>query len=108
MCTSRSCKGTSEWLGSEPNGGFEFYGSDYFEQLYEYAVELIKKGWPTSTTRREQMREYRGTTLGKPSRPPLPRPHAEENLDLFERMRAASSPTAKKCCAPRSTWPSRT
>jgi len=75
------------WLGFDW-GDREYYTSDYYGQLYEWAVQLIKKGKAyVDDLTAEQIREYRGTltTPGKES------PHrdrsAEENLDLFERMR---------------------
>ena len=77
------------WLGADPNGGI-FYGSDYFDQCYEYAEKLIKEGKAyVDDLSREEMREYRGADAGKPSRPAPYRDRTpEENLDLFRRMRA--------------------
>ena len=55
-----------EWLGATPNGGI-FYGSDYFEKDYEYAVELIKKGLAyVCDLTPEEAKEYRGD-IGKPA-----------------------------------------
>lgn len=75
------------WLGF---GDYELhFSSDYFEQLYEWAVQLIKKGKAyVDELNEEQIREYRGsvTEAGKPS-PFRDRP-IEENLDVFARMRA--------------------
>jgi glutaminyl-tRNA synthetase len=75
------------WLGFRWNG--LFYASDYFEQLYQFAVELIRrdKAYVDSLTA-DQIREYRGT-LTEPGRnsPYRDRP-IEESLDLFARMRA--------------------
>ncbi|TKB87690.1 MAG: glutamine--tRNA ligase/YqeY domain fusion protein [Nitrospira sp.] len=80
------------WLGFDWHGK-KFYASDYFEQLYEFAVALIKKGaaYVDSLTA-DQMREYRGTLTepGKDS-PYRTRP-VDENLDLFRRMRAGEFP----------------
>ncbi|MEW6053858.1 MAG: glutamine--tRNA ligase/YqeY domain fusion protein [Nitrospirota bacterium] len=76
------------WLGFDW-GERIYYASDYFEQLYEYAVQLIKKGRAyVCDLTPEQMRDYRGT-LTEPGResPYRYRP-IEENLDLFARMRA--------------------
>ena len=72
-----------------PNGGI-FYGSDYFDQCYEYAEKLIKEGKAyVDDLTREEMQEYRGSDAGKPSRPSPYRDRTpEENLDLFRRMRA--------------------
>ncbi len=75
-----------KWLGCEPNGGI-FYGSDYFEKCYEFAVQLIKEGKAyVCDLTAEEMREYRGslTVAGKNS--PYRDRTVEENLDLFERM----------------------
>ena len=75
------------WLGFDWEGR-EFYASDYFEQLYNYAVELIRQGKAfVDDLTLEQMREYRGTLTeaGRES-PNRDRP-IEANLDLFERMR---------------------
>ena len=76
------------WLGFDW-GEHEFYASDYFEQLYEYAVQLIKAGKAyVCDLDAEQMREYRGT-LTEPGKPSPGRSRSvEENLDLFGRMRA--------------------
>jgi glutaminyl-tRNA synthetase len=80
------------WLGFDWEDR-EFYASDYFEQLYEFAVKLIKKGKAyVDDLSADEIREYRGTltTPGKES------PHrnrtVEENLDLFERMRKGEFP----------------
>ena len=76
-----------KWLGCEPNGGI-FYGSDYFEKCYEFAVQLIKEGKAyVCDLTAEEMREYRGslTVAGKNS--PYRDRTVEENLDLFERMK---------------------
>ncbi|MBF0376842.1 MAG: glutamine--tRNA ligase/YqeY domain fusion protein [Desulfamplus sp.] len=76
-----------KWLGFDW-GEKIYYASDYFDKLYEFAVELIKQGkaYVCSLTG-EQMREYRGTLTepGKES-PDRSRP-IDENLDLFERMK---------------------
>jgi glutaminyl-tRNA synthetase len=80
------------WLGFDW-GGREFYASDYFEPLYEMAITLIKKGKAyVDELSAEEMREYRGTLTepGKDS-PWRDRP-IEENLDLFQRMRAGEFP----------------
>lgn len=76
------------WLGFQWDGAVR-YSSDYFEQLYDYAVELINKGLAyVCFLNAEQMREYRGnlTQPGKfsPTRDTSP----AENLALFEKMRA--------------------
>ena len=75
------------WMGFDWQDR-EYYASDYFEQLYEYAVDLIRQGKAfVDDLSLDEMREYRGT-LKEPGResPNRNRPVAE-NLDLFERMR---------------------
>ena len=82
-----SIKEDIKWLGFDWAG--EYYASDYFEQLYEWAKVLIKKGLAyVDDQTQEQIRENRGTVTvpGTPS--PWRDRSVEENLDLFERMRA--------------------
>jgi len=76
------------WLGFQWNGEVR-WASDYFEQLYQFAVELIQKGLAyVDDLTPEQMREYRGTlTLAGKNSPYRDRSEAE-NLELFARMRA--------------------
>ena len=76
------------WLGFDWEDRL-FYASDYFGQLYEYAVQLIKKGKAyVCDLSADEIREYRGT-LTKPGKNSPHRDRSvEENLDLFERMRA--------------------
>ena len=85
------------WLGAEPTGGID-YGSDYFDQCYEYAEQLIREGKAyVDDLTREQMQEYRGNDAGKPSRPSPYRDRTpEENLDLFRRMRAGEFADGEK------------
>jgi glutaminyl-tRNA synthetase len=82
-----SIKNDVSWLGFDWSGEV-CYSSNYFDKLYEYAVELINKGLAyVEELSPEQIREYRGTLTapGKPS-PYRDRP-VEENLALFEKMR---------------------
>jgi glutaminyl-tRNA synthetase len=82
------------WLGFAWTG--EFYASDYFGRLYEYARHLIQKGLAYVCPLDEQeMRAYRGTVTeaGRPS--PGRDRSVEENLDLFARMRAGEFPDGK-------------
>ena len=75
------------WLGAEPTGGI-FYGSDYFDKCYEYAVKLIKEGKAyVCDLSAEEMREYRGTLTEPGKDSPYRNRSVEENLDLFRRMR---------------------
>ncbi len=83
-----SIKEDVRWLGFDW-GDRLYYASFYFEKLYEYAVELIKKGKAyVCDLSAEEIKDYRGT-LNRPGRNSPYRPRlVEENLDLFERMRA--------------------
>ncbi len=75
-----------KWLGFDWEDRF-YYASDYFEQMYGYAVELIKKGLAyVCELNGEQMREYRGD-LNTPAKSPYRDRPVEESLDLFKRMR---------------------
>ena len=75
------------WLGFDWGDRF-YYGSDYFEKDYEYAVELIKKGLAyVCELTPEQFKEYRGD-LNTPAKSPYRDRPIEESLDLFARMRA--------------------
>ena len=76
------------WLGYEW-GERLFYASDYFEQLYDYAVQLIKAGKAyVCDLSPEETRKYRGTLTEAGKDSPYRARSVEENLDLFERMRA--------------------
>jgi glutaminyl-tRNA synthetase len=76
------------WLGFDW-GDRLYFGSDYFEQMYEYAVQLIKAGKAyVCDLSTDRMREYRGTLTQPGQNCPYRDRSVEENLDLFERMRA--------------------
>lgn len=76
-----------KWLGADWEGRL-FFASDYFDQMYECAVELIKKGKAyVSDLSAEQIREYRGTLTEPGKEDPYSGRSAEENLKLFEEMR---------------------
>jgi glutaminyl-tRNA synthetase len=82
------------WLGFDWDDRF-FYGSDYFEKTYELAIGLIKKGLAyVCELTPEQFREYRGD-VNTPARSPWRDRPMEENLDLFQRMRAGEFPEGK-------------
>jgi len=84
------------WLGFDW-GDRLFYASDYFEQLYEYAVQLIKKGKAyVCDLSSEEIREYRGTLTEPGKDSPYRNRSVEENLDLFERMRAGEFPDGSR------------
>jgi glutaminyl-tRNA synthetase len=80
------------WLGFDW-GPRVFYASDYFDQLYEWAVYLVRQGKAyVDSLSAEEIREYRGT-LTEPGRPsPYRDRSVEENLDLLERMRRGEFP----------------
>ena len=75
------------WLGFHWDG--HFFASDYFEQLYDFAVTLIKKGLAyVDSLTDEEIREYRGNYYKKGRPSPYRDRSVDENLDLFARMRA--------------------
>ena len=75
------------WLGFEWTGDVK-YTSDYFDQLYDYAIELINKGKAfVCSLSAEEIREARGTLTEPGKDSPYRKRSVEENLDLFERMR---------------------
>ena len=75
------------WLGAEPTGGI-YYGSDYFDKCYEFAIKLIKEGKAyVDDLSADEMREYRGTLTEPGKESPYRNRSVEENLDLFERMK---------------------
>ena len=85
-----------KWLGCEPSGGI-FYGSDYFDKCYEYAVQLIKDGKAyVCDLSADEMREYRGTLTEPGKNSPYRDRSVEENLDLFERMKNGEFPDGAK------------
>ncbi len=91
-----SIKEDVAWLGANWEDRL-FFASDYFEQMYEYAVQLIKKGKAyVCDLTADQIRETRGTPTepGKPS--PWRDRSVEENLDLFQRMRDGEFPDGSK------------
>ncbi len=82
------------WLGYDWGDRF-FYASDYFEKMYEYAVELIQKGLAyVCELTPEEFKEYRGDVVTPARSPWRDRPIAE-SLDLFARMRAGEFPNGK-------------
>lgn len=91
-----SIKEDVKWLGFGWDDR-EYYASDYFGQLYQYGVELIKKGAAyVCDLRADEIREYRGT-LTEPGRDsPFRNRSVEENLDLFTRMRAGEFPDGSR------------
>lgn len=77
-----------KWLGFDW-GKRLYFSSDYYSKLYEYAVELIKGGYAyVCDLNSEQIRDYRGTLTQPGKESPFRNRSVEENLDLFERMKA--------------------
>jgi len=80
------------WLGAKWDDRL-FYGSDYFGKMYEWAVELIRKGKAyVCDLSGDEVREYRGTLTQPGRESPHRNRTVEENLDLFERMRKGEFP----------------
>lgn len=80
------------WLGAEPTGGI-YYGSDYFDKCYEFAIKLIKEGKAyVDDLSADEMREYRGTLTEPGKESPYRNRSVEENLNLFERMKNGEFP----------------
>jgi glutaminyl-tRNA synthetase len=91
-----SIKEDIRWLGFDWEDR-EYYASDYYEKLYEYAVALIRKGAAyVCDLTVDQVREYRGTVNRPGKDSPYRGRSVEENLDLFARMRAGEFPDGSK------------
>src|SRR6266481_6602333 len=76
-----------QWLGFKWDG--LYYASDYFQQLYEWAIQLIKDGKAyVCDLSADEIREYRGTLTQPGKDSPYRNRSVEENMNLFERMRA--------------------
>ncbi len=87
-----SIKSDLRWLGFDW-GEKEYFASDYFEQLYRYALQLIEGGSAyVCDLTANQIREYRGTLTEPGKNSPFRARSVEENLDLFQRMRAGEFP----------------
>ena len=85
-----------KWLGAEPTGGI-YYGSDYFDKCYEFAIKLIKEGKAyVCDLSAEEMKEYRGTLTEPGKNSPYRDRSIEENLNLFERMKNGEFPDGSK------------
>jgi len=92
----KSIKEDIQWLGFDWEDR-EFYASDYFEQLYEYAVQLIKTGKAyVCDLSAGEIREYRGTLTEPGKNSPYRERSVEENRDLFERMKAGEFPDGSR------------
>ncbi len=85
-----------KWLGADFEGRILF-ASDYFQQMYDYAVDLIKKGKAyVCDLNADQIREYRGTLTAPGKESPYSNRTVEENLDLFNRMRKGEFANGEK------------
>ena len=85
-----------EWLGAQYDGEVLF-ASNYFQQMYEAAVKLIKKGKAfVCDLSADEIREYRGTLKEPGKNSPYRDRSIEENLDLFERMKNGEFPDGSK------------
>jgi glutaminyl-tRNA synthetase len=84
-----------QWLGFKWDG--LFYASDYFQQLYDWAVQLIKAGKAyVCDLSADEVREYRGTLTGPGKDSPYRNRSVEENLDIFERMKNGEFPDGSR------------
>jgi len=84
-----------KWLGFKPSN--ELWASDYFDTMYEYAVELIKKGLAyVDDQTAEQIRKTRGTLTSPGTESPFRNRPVEESLDLFDRMRKGEFPDGSR------------
>ncbi|MBI1995153.1 MAG: glutamine--tRNA ligase/YqeY domain fusion protein [Deltaproteobacteria bacterium] len=91
-----SIKEDVRWLGFDW-GDREFYASDYFEQLYQFALQLIKSGKAfVCDLDADQMREYRGTLTEPGKNSPYRDRSVDENLGLFQRMRSGEFPDGSR------------
>ncbi|PAV01659.1 glutamine--tRNA ligase, partial [Arsenophonus sp. ENCA] len=86
-----------KWLGFNWNGNVK-YSSDYFDDLYQYAIELIKKGLAyVDELSPDAIREYRGTLKQPGKNSPYRDLTIEQNLQLFDKMRAGGFEEGKAC-----------
>ena len=91
-----SIKEDIQWLGADWEDRL-FFASDYFQQMYEGAVKLIQKGKAyVSDLTAEEMRQYRGTLKEPGTNDPNRERSIEENLELFERMKAGEFENGEK------------
>jgi glutaminyl-tRNA synthetase len=91
-----SIKEDVRWLGFDWEDR-EYYGSDYFEQFYEWALQLIRAGKAyVCDLSGDEVRQHRGTLTRPGKDSPYRNRSVEENLDLFERMRAGEFPNGSR------------
>ncbi|SFU57609.1 glutamine--tRNA ligase [Xenorhabdus koppenhoeferi] len=92
-----SIKTDVQWLGFQWSGNIR-YSSDYFDTLYQYAIELINKGLAyVDELSADEIREYRGTLKQPGKNSPYRNRSVEENFALFEKMRAGEFGEGKAC-----------
>lgn len=90
-----SIKEDVRWLGFQWDG--EYFASDYFQQLYDWAIQLVKDGKAyVCDLTQEQMSEYRGTPTRPGKESPYRNRSVEENLDLFQRMKNGEFPDGSR------------
>ena len=90
-----SIKEDVQWLGYRWDG--LYYASDYFEQLYQWAIQLIKDGQAyVDDLSAEEIRKHRGTLTEPGKDSPYRNRSVEENLNLFERMRGGEFPDGSR------------
>jgi len=88
--------GDVKWLGFDW-GNRLYYASDYFDQMYEYAIQLIKDGKAyVCDLSADEIRDYRGTLTEPGKESPYRNRSVEENLELFERMRKGEFPDGSR------------
>jgi len=91
-----SIKEDVRWIGFDWQDR-EYYASDYFEKMYEYAVDLIKNGKAyVCDLTADEIREYRGTLTEPGKESPYRNRSVEENLELFEKMRKGEFPDGSR------------
>lgn len=101
-----SIKNDVQWLGFHWSGDVR-YSSDYFDQLYNYAVELINKGTAyVDELSPEQIREYRGTLTAR-QKQPVPRSQRGRKRRCSRKCVPVGLKRAKRACARKSIWPRR-
>ncbi len=99
-----SIKADIEWLGADWEDRL-FFASDYFDQMYEAAVKLIKKGKAfVCDLSAEEIRAYRGTLTEPGKNSPYRDRSVEENLELFENMKTACIRMERKYYVPKLIW----
>ncbi len=92
-----SIKQDVSWLGWKWSDNKVYYASDYYEQLYQYAVELIKRGKAyVCDLSQDDLKEHRGSLTEAGLESPYRSRSIEDNLDLFERMRRGEFPDGSK------------